>query len=100
MSDAKKHDRKIKLKDIEFNENKFRKLFAAQEKKRRYYDHYSDNNDNESADGEYEGGIEVNDKDEKIIVKKKNKKRKEKKKHKRKNITKTKLPPLKKQKKK
>ena len=76
---------------MNFDENKFRTLFAAQKKKRFHYDYYSNNNDNESADEETEdSGIEESDKDEEIIVKKK-------KNIKNKNITKIKLPPLKKQ---
>ena len=67
-----KPDRKIKLNDIEFDENKSKKLFAAPKKKRRYYDYYSDHNDNESADNVCEDSeVEESDEDEEIIIKKK-----------------------------
>ena len=43
-----------------------------QQGKRHYYDYYSDGNDNESADDEYQdSGINESDEDEEIIAKKK-----------------------------
>ena len=69
---VKKHDRKINLKDIDWDEHKLRNLFVAQKKKRRHYDYCSDDNDSESADDEYEdSGIEESDEDKEIITKKK-----------------------------
>ena len=87
-----KKGRKINLNDIEFEKNKFKKLFAARKKKRPYYDYYSYDNDNKSADDESEvSDVEESNEDEEIIVKKKNIKKK--------NKTKTKPPPTKQKKK-
>lgn len=57
-SGKKQHNKKINLKDIEFEKNNSKKLPTVQKKKRRYYDCYSDDNDNKSAaDNENEDSI-------------------------------------------
>ena len=91
-SNIKKQERKINLNDIKFDENKFKKLFAARKKKRRYYDYYYSDNDNKSVDDERSESIdESSNENEQVVKKKKNIKKK--------TVTKTKPPPIKQKKK-
>ena len=81
-SNIKKQDRKINLNDIKFDENKFKKLFAA-----RNFD-----NDNKSVDDERSESIdESSNENDQVVKKKKNIKKK--------TVTKTKPPPIKQKKK-
>ena len=67
-TNTKKQDKKNLLNDIEFCENKFKRLLNARKRKRRYFDYYSDDDDG-SADDKRSESVDESSNEE--VVKKK-----------------------------